>query len=70
MKCIHCKGTMERGTAPFHIDRAGIHLSFDAMPAWVCKQCGEPLFEQTEVDLIQSILGAIDEQTARMEKAT
>lgn len=23
MKCRYCHGTMERGTAPFHIDRKG-----------------------------------------------
>ncbi len=67
MTCVHCKGPMERATAPFHVDRQGVHLSLDSLPAWVCKQCGEPLFEQAEVDSIQAILMVIDEQTARLE---
>jgi len=41
MRCMYCQGRMERGTAPFHIDRKGYHLLFDRIPAWVCSQCGE-----------------------------
>ena len=33
MKCLYCQGTMERGTAPFHIDRKGYHLILDTIPA-------------------------------------
>lgn len=66
MKCIYCQGEMERGTAPFHIDRKGYHLMFDAIPAWVCTQCGEVYFEEAEVEAIQQIIRAIDEQTEKM----
>ena len=56
MQCIHCKGTMERSTAPFSVDRKGYHVSWDAIPAWVCAQCGEPYFEAREVEMIQKAL--------------
>jgi YgiT-type zinc finger domain-containing protein len=59
---------MERGTAPFHIDRKGIHLSLDDVPAWVCKQCGEPFFEEAEVDSIQAIIQAVDQQAEKLAK--
>jgi YgiT-type zinc finger domain-containing protein len=49
-------GRMKKATAPFHIDRKGHHLSLDAVPAWVCTQCGEPLFEEREVRTIQRLL--------------
>ncbi|MGA9996723.1 MAG: type II toxin-antitoxin system MqsA family antitoxin [Pyrinomonadaceae bacterium] len=65
MKCIYCQGKMERSTAPFHIDRKGYHLVLDKIPAWVCSQCGEVYFDETEVDSIQAMLRAVDEQ---MEK--
>jgi len=68
MKCMHCQGKMERASAPFHIDRKGVHLSLDNVPAWVCKQCGEPYFEETEVDSIQAILRTVDEQVAKLAK--
>ena len=51
-----------------HIDRNGIHIGFDDVPAWVCKQCGEPYFEESEVDYIQSVIRAIDQETERFAK--
>lgn len=60
MKCIHCQGKMERGMAPFHVDRNGYHLLLDRIAAWICSQCGEVYFEETEVDSIQSIIQAVD----------
>lgn len=55
MKCLHCQGQMLRGAATFHIDRKGCHLTLDAVPAWVCEQCGESYFEEKEVDAIQDL---------------
>ena len=69
MKCMHCHETMIRATAPFHIDRSGYHLSLDAVPAWVCSQCGEPFFEEREVASIQHLLAQVDEQMARLASA-
>lgn len=69
MKCMHCQGEMEKTTAPFHIDRKGMHLSLDDTPAWVCKQCGEPYFEETEVDTIQAIIKTVDQQANKLSKA-
>jgi YgiT-type zinc finger domain-containing protein len=51
---------MKRGTAPFTIDHNGYHISWDAIPAWVCEQCGESLFETQEVDTIQDALAILD----------
>lgn len=66
MKCIHCQGTMERSTAPFHVDRNGYHLVLDKIPAWVCGQCGEVYFEESEVDSIQTIIEAVDTQVEKL----
>lgn len=64
MKCIHCRGTMERKAAPFQVDREGYHLTLQGVPAWVCSQCGEAYFEDRQVDQIQAVIRAVDE-TAR-----
>lgn len=56
MECIHCRGKMERGFAPLSIHRRAVHLQLDAVPAWVCTQCGEPCFESEEVDKVQSFI--------------
>ncbi len=63
MECFHCKGKMIKDTAPFSADRKGYHIVWEAVPAWVCLQCGEPFFESNEVDLIQRALQKIDRET-------
>lgn len=63
MNCIHCSGTMRRSKAPFNIDRNGYHLTIQAVPAWICGQCGEPYFEEREVEAIQETILTLDKQT-------
>lgn len=62
MKCVYCQGTMKRGNAPIYIDRNGCLITIDNVPAWICEQCGEPLFEEQEVETIQDIAKAVDEK--------
>ncbi len=62
MKCVHCQGDMKKGTTPFHVDRKGCHLVLDAVPAWVCGQCGEALFEEREVDAIQDLVRSFEDK--------
>jgi YgiT-type zinc finger domain-containing protein len=69
MKCMHCKGGMKRKTAPYHIDRKGYHLVLDAVPAWVCAQCGEAYFEESDVDSIQNVIQTLDQQTSKPRKS-
>ncbi|APB33129.1 hypothetical protein GlitD10_0814 [Gloeomargarita lithophora Alchichica-D10] len=66
MECLCCKAQMRRGTAPFSIDRNGYRVSWGNIPAWVCDQCGEVLFEAREVDLIQEALVSLDRETATL----
>jgi YgiT-type zinc finger domain-containing protein len=66
MECLYCKYRMRQGTAPFTIDRNGYRVSWDNIPAWVCDQCGEVLFESREVELIQGALTGLDRETATL----
>jgi len=68
MKCMYCQGKMVRGHAPFHIDRENVHVSFDNVPAWVCTQCGEVYFEETEVNAVQDVIKAVDEQAHKLAR--
>lgn len=70
MECLHCKGRLVKGTTPFSIDRGGYHLHWDAIPAWVCTQCGEPLFEGREVDVIQEAIKALDRENEKLLTVT
>jgi YgiT-type zinc finger domain-containing protein len=63
MECLHCKGKMIQGHAPFSADRHGYHIAWDAIPAWVCTQCGEAFFEENEVGHIQKALQQVDQET-------
>jgi len=63
MKCMCCQGNMEKGSAPFTVDRNGYHVSWPNIPALICNQCGEPYFEEQEVINIQSALSELDKQT-------
>ena len=66
MECLHCKGVMTLSKAPFSVDRNGYHISWEAVPAWVCSQCGEPFFEENEVEHIQEALKKIDQETSSL----
>ena len=68
MKCIHCQGTMRRGTAPLHIDKGGCHLTLDNVPAWVCEQCGEAYFEENEVEAIQGLVRTVEHKARSLAK--
>jgi YgiT-type zinc finger domain-containing protein len=54
---------MVKGTAPFNVDRKGYHLHWDALPAWVCTQCGQPYFEDETVGQIEDALDILDKQS-------
>jgi YgiT-type zinc finger domain-containing protein len=69
MKCLFCQGKMERGIAPFHVDRRGYHLTVDRIPAWVCTQCGEVYFDEPEVEAIQEALRALDQKTEKIAES-
>jgi YgiT-type zinc finger domain-containing protein len=53
--------------APFSADRDGYHITWESIPAWVCSQCGEVLFEEREVEQIQQALKKIDQDTKQMK---
>ncbi|MBI5054795.1 MAG: YgiT-type zinc finger protein [Chloroflexi bacterium] len=60
MKCLHCQGELHRDKTAYTINRNGYHLIIDNVSAWVCSQCGEPLFDEKQVDAIQKIIRKMD----------
>lgn len=68
MKCMYCQAEMKKSVAPFRIDRDGVHVSLDEVPAWVCSQCGEAYFETREVDTMQALVKVIEKQTQKFAK--
>ena len=70
MNCIHCRGEMQRSTAPFHVTRNSYHLALVGVPTWVCNQCGETYFEEREVVAIQTAIRSLDDQTRQFAEET
>lgn len=68
MTCMYCKGRMKHGVAPYRADRRGYHVTWEAVPAWVCAQCGEAFFEEAQVDQIQEALATLDRKSAVLLK--
>ncbi len=60
MKCFHCQGELNRGKTSFSVNRRGYHIIVDDVPAWICTQCGEPLFDERQVNAIQQIIRRMD----------
>ncbi|MBN1959702.1 MAG: YgiT-type zinc finger protein [Deltaproteobacteria bacterium] len=69
MKCMYCKADLKRGEAPYHIDRNGYHLLLDRVCAWVCTQCGEPLFDEEQVIEIQAVIKEMDTHIKKISTA-
>jgi YgiT-type zinc finger domain-containing protein len=65
---MYCQAEMKKSTVPFHIDRKGVHVSLDEVPAWVCPQCGEAYFEEQEVDSMQTLVKAVEQQGQKLTK--
>ena len=61
MQCPHCKGTLVRTKTSYTATRKGYHLIVDDVPAWMCEQCGETLFDEETVDTIQETLRQVDD---------
>ena len=60
MHCVYCKGMLTRKKVSYTATRKGYHMIIDDVPAWVCQQCGEPLFEEQAVEAAQGILHEMD----------
>jgi YgiT-type zinc finger domain-containing protein len=68
MECLYCKGKMASSSAPLDVDRNGFHIHWDSLPAWVCTQCGEPYFEEAEVQAVERAVSAVDQEFNNVKK--
>ena len=66
MECVYCKGTLARKRVSYTVTRKGYHLIIDDVPAWVCEQCGESLFDEETVDAIQKMLYEVDTRLKKL----
>jgi YgiT-type zinc finger domain-containing protein len=62
MKCLLCRGEMEKSSVAYTIDRKGYHLFIEKIPAYVCSRCGERYFEEKDTEAIQNMISALEEK--------
>ena len=70
MKCLHCRGDLVKGIATFTDSRNGYVVVLHDVPAWICDQCGEPLFDATAVSNIQDIFKAVNDRRLKATACT
>jgi len=70
MECVVCHGTFERGRTTYTVNRKGYHLIIDRVPAWICRQCGEVLFDEETIEAIQAMLCEVEKQAESLALAT
>ena len=61
MKCIYCQGDLELGKVNYTESRNNCDVIFHDLPALVCVNCQEPMFEEKTVVAIQKVLDTMDE---------
>jgi YgiT-type zinc finger domain-containing protein len=66
MRCLQCKGDLERGTTTYTDTRNGYVIVLNEVPAWVCRQCGEALLDADAVRGIQQVLVTLDEGVSKL----
>ena len=69
MTCIHRQGILKRSQSPLHIDRNGIQVTLDNVPAWVCEQCGEAMFDEKEVETIQDLIKLLEDKSQALQRS-
>ena len=66
MKCMYCGGEMQRAKSTYTIDRDGYHLFIKDVPVYVCSQCGEKHFQESEVAVIQQLIRDLEKNLERV----
>lgn len=69
MKCIYCEGPMKKTKVGYSINRKDYHLYLEEIPAYVCVQCKERLFEEKEVSVIQKLIRHLESDVRQLQMA-
>ena len=65
MKCAFCKGDMEATVTKFIVDLGECVVIVKNVPALVCKQCGEKVFEDATMERLEQIMNTVRNSLVR-----
>jgi YgiT-type zinc finger domain-containing protein len=69
LRCLRCDGRVVRAEAPVHLERPGVHVSWEALPAWVCTRCEAAYFEEGQVRRVQRALSSLRDVATSLPEA-
>lgn len=67
MKCLYCGGGMKKAKVGYSINRKNYHLYLEEVPAYVCMQCKEKLFEEAEAQAIQKLVKHLESDVRQLQ---
>ncbi len=59
MNCFRCKGEMEHRLTKFILDLGHCVVIVKNVPALVCKQCGEKVFDDDTMERLEQIVDSV-----------
>ncbi len=69
LRCLRCDGRVVRAEAPVHLERPGVRVSWEALPAWVCTRCEAAYFEENQVRRVQKALATLRDASTILPEA-
>lgn len=70
MTCPVCSGQLERRPSVHTISRSHYHLMIYELPLWLCRQCGQAMYTESQVDALDELIYNTDRQIAALLQAS
>lgn len=70
MTCPLCYGRLECRPSVHTISRSNYHLMIYELPVWLCQQCGEALYTESQVDALDELVHNTDHYVATLLEAS
>lgn len=66
MTCPVCCGVLERRPSVHTISRSTYHLMIYELPLWLCRQCGQAMYTEGQVDALDELIHSTDRRIAAL----
>ena len=70
MTCPRCCGQLERRPSVHTISRSNYHLMIYELPLWLCRQCGQAMYTESQVDALDDLIHNVDLNVAAVLEAS
>lgn len=70
MTCPVCYGPLDRRPSVHSISRSRYHLMIYELPLWLCRQCGQAMYTEGQVDALDELIQQTDRQIRALIEAS